>query len=416
MEGERNGSPTGKDPIPGKPLKPIAEEALANPAKTDLTAHGHHRTALLLAGALRDVDKWGPDTLEFKLRNLTKYNESTKVAWALPATKHTKPKKGAKFPARTGVDASSRGCPAKGLSMAMSLAFFHALKASGAAQWKHADSDVVKELIVSKDPKVVAKNGDMNYVDCTPFVEDFLLQRIDPKVTAAIEALSKKAKINPGGFGCSVDSDCEPLRKTTANKKGAAESAKDEAEQKCFSQHGKGKCLAEAGTLGSNTMCFRDDECASAPGSTEGKCEQTGGTLTKAFRWSKSLFSSNDEVAGICAGRVSTTAVSAPMPEHQCKKVKNPNTCGACTSAKNDNGDKDCAWCFAYKWAGGKGRCVSDAEHCTTGSVFYSSKTLPTLFDATKKTSGLFHNSGFSGTTRYAHMNPFEKILLGCSL
>eukprot|EP00931_Biecheleriopsis_adriatica_P003920 TRINITY_DN105668_c0_g1_i1.p1 TRINITY_DN105668_c0_g1~~TRINITY_DN105668_c0_g1_i1.p1 ORF type:complete len:1206 (-),score=193.07 TRINITY_DN105668_c0_g1_i1:8-3625(-) len=80
------------------------------------------RTVLNVAMALRDIDAWGEDALEFKLRPLSYYHKTVGsgskigVAWAEQA-------KGPK-----GLTADSRGCPGQTLSLAIATEFLRAFR------------------------------------------------------------------------------------------------------------------------------------------------------------------------------------------------------------------------------------------------------------------------------------------------
>ena len=197
----------------------------------------------------------------------------------------------------------------------MAVAWFRALKdTTGAVGWEHADPSVVKE-------DHGFKNNAISFIDVTPFVSDFVLAR---KVTFHP---SSSATVNPGGFGCSSDSDCKPI-----NSKGVSQ---------CFiPQYGTGKCLAETGSLGANVICYLDQECAQSSG--EATCERSLDDKVQNLLW---------PVPGLCKGLTSQTEVEAPLPENKCMVDNNPDTCGACTAA----GEK-CAWCFAFKWSAANGK------------------------------------------------------------
>jgi hypothetical protein len=319
------------------PLQPIPSDYLANPATSNLADHTQHRTAYLLAAALRDPAIWGDQTTEFVLRNKTLYEQNADVAWAHPATRRTTP--GASFPSSTGVDPRSRGCPAKDLSFIVAVAWFQAIKdTTGAVAWEHPDPSV----LASDNGRT---NNAIAFTDVTPFISDFVLRRTVPTPT------DPRATINPGAYGCTSNDDCMPI-----NSQGV---------RQCFiPSHGPGKCLAEPGSLGPNTICYLDQECAQSNGAAT--CERSIVNQARNFLW---------PVAGLCRGLQSQTEVEAPLPENKCTVDHNPDSCDPCLAAGSG-----CAWCFAYPWSAANGRCLRNASSCPSGSVYYASHTAPQLF------------------------------------
>lgn len=348
------------------PLDQIPSDNLANLATTDLSEHRHHRTAYLLAEALRDPTKWGDLVTEFRLKSTATYERYAGVAWADPATIRFTP--GSSFPSSTGVDPDSRGCPAKDLSFKMSVAFFRALKdTTGAAAWEHADpADVTEDHGQA--------NNEIEFIDVTPFLTPFVL-----KLKSAASGQDPSATVNTGAYGCTDDEDC-----MTINDRGV---------KKCFlPSKGSGKCLAKPGTLGANVVCYIDDECA-PDGGEAANCKKS--IVDSVGEWLDFMDILSDR-PGVCEGRLSQTEVEAPLPEDKCSADYNPDTCTECT-ALTGSGGKNCAWCFAYKWSAGAGKCVKDAASCPAGSILYTSKAPVALFtDYTKPLTATFKSRSMS--------------------